>query len=141
MSEHKGEPWLDRQLRRAVGGDTPSFDAESWKRRHRDEYEALLARAGQSGRGRVRWVWGRRGAGLAVAAAVILAVGMFLTNEPRRTIPPEDLVAASPAEMMNMMSLRLAYEQGGFDGLDRQLLSTLDEFGPRSLGVPSWRLF
>jgi len=78
--------------------------------------------------------------GAAAAAAVILAVGSFLLD---RTIdmPKETPVAKSSADVMSMMSLRLAYEQGGFDELDRQLQNTLDEFGPRSSGVSLQELF
>jgi hypothetical protein len=34
-----------------------------------------------------------------------------------------------------MMSLRMAYQRGGFDALDRQLQDSLDVFRPRSLSL------
>jgi hypothetical protein len=145
MSEHKDEQWLDSQLRRAINDSTPAFDAESWKRRHRREYETLLARRGQSDRRRVRRVSARWMAGLAAVAAVIVAGGLFLTNGPangpQEPPVPLDPVAKSPAAMMSMRSLRMAYELGGFDALDQQLQNTLDEFGPRSSRVSLQELF
>jgi len=48
---------------------------------------------------------------------------------------------ASPAKMMSMLSLRMAYQRGGFEALDRQLQDTLDEFRPRSSSVPVRELF
>jgi len=145
MSEHKDERWLDQQLRRAVNGSRPAFDAESWKGRHRDEYEALLARRERPSRGRARLLSGRWIAGLAAAAVVILALGMLLLGRfargPEKPTTPSRPVANSAAEMMSMMSLRMAYEQGGFDALDRQLQNTLDEFGPRSSSVSLQELF
>jgi hypothetical protein len=84
-------------------------------------------------------------AGLAAAAAVIVAGGLFLihgpANGPQEPPVPLNPVAKSPAAMMSMMSLRMAYEQGGFDALDQQLQNTLDEFGPRSSGVSLQELF
>jgi len=145
MSERKDERWLDSQLRRAINDSTPTFDAESWKRRHRHEYETLLARKGQSRPRRMRLISGRWIAGLVAAAAVILMASILLlhspASEPETLAVPLDPVASAPAGMMSMMSLRMAYEQGGFDGLDRQLQNTLDEFGPRSSGVSLQELF
>ncbi|OHB65815.1 MAG: hypothetical protein A2Y76_06215 [Planctomycetes bacterium RBG_13_60_9] len=62
--------------------------------------------------------------------------------EHRRTpVPPAAPMADPPAKMMSMMSLRMAYQRGGFDGLDQQLQNSLDEFGPRSSDVPVHKLF
>jgi len=76
---------------------------------------------------------------LAVAAAIVVAIGLFALNRtlhgPEKPTTPPKLATDSPTEILTMKSLRLAYEQGGFDELDRQLQNTLDEFGPRSFGV------
>ncbi|MEN6336342.1 MAG: hypothetical protein ABFE01_18970 [Phycisphaerales bacterium] len=152
MSERKDEQWFDDQLRRAVHGDTPRFDAQAWKLKHSEEYRRLTSRSvGWGLPHRVRMGrWLRRGEPhptaiirLAVAAAIVVATGLCVlhTNRPQEQISLPELAAGSPAEIMTMRSLSLAYEQGGFDELDRQLQSTLDEFGPRSSGVSSQRLF
>ncbi len=145
MNERKDERWLDRQLRRVVSDGKPVFDAESWKARHRKEYATLLARSRQSDRGRVRLLSNRWMVRLAVAAVVFLAVGMLLFGRfargPEKPAASSRPVANSAAEMMSMMSLRLAYEQGGLAALDRQLQNTLDEFGPRSSSVSLQELF
>jgi hypothetical protein len=142
MSQRKDEQWLDDQLRRAIHGSTPRFDAEAWKQKHPEEYQGLVARRER------RAGWRKPHptiARLAVAAAIVVATGLFVlsrsTHGPDQPPTPPEWATGSPVEMMTMRSLRLAYEQGGFDGLDRQLQSTLDEFGPRSLGVPRWELF
>jgi hypothetical protein len=128
MNERKDEKWLDQQLGRAVDGTTPVFDAESWKRKHQVEYQALLSRGRVSRR--IRGIWA---AGLAVAAAIAIAVGLFVVarsghGPARPAAPPADRAAG----MMSMMSLRMAYQRGGFDALDRQLQDSLDVFRPRS---------
>jgi hypothetical protein len=152
MSERKDEKWLDKQLQRAVDGTTPVFDAQTWKQKHRDEYRILLSRGSEgnppaSNAGRtVRVVLGSWIGRLAVAAMVAVAVGLFVLGRgghgPNTLIePPGPVAQASPARMMSMMSLRMAYQQGGFEALDRQLQDTLDEFGPRSSSVPVRELF
>jgi hypothetical protein len=154
MSERKDDKWLDKQLQRAVDGTTPVFDAQAWKRKHPEEYQALLARGKQTvGRGlahrfwtarRLRWgkphptTIGR----LVVAALIVLAVGLLVprggNHVPEVSAPP---VVNSAGSTMSMMSLRMAYQRGGLDSLDQQLHNSLDEFGPRSSGVSMQELF
>lgn len=150
MSERKDEQWLDRQLQRAVDGTTPVFDAESWKQKHRDEYQELLsrgrvARQSASHASPVRAVLGSWVGRLAVAATIAVAAGLFVLSRnghgPEKQIDPPRAPTQAPARMMSMMSLRTAYQQGGFDALDRQLQNTLNEFRPRSSNVPIRELF
>ncbi len=140
MSERKDERWLDDQLRRAVHASTPAFDAESWKRGHQGQYDSLLARKERPDSRKVRLLRGWWIAGAAVAAAILLAAGTLFLDQSADA-PAEPPAPTSSAEIMSMMSLRMAYEQGGFDELDRQLQNTLDEFGPRSSGVSLQELF
>jgi hypothetical protein len=75
---------------------------------------------------------------LAAAALIIVAASLFLgrgrhipsgpTAEPR-------LIAQSSIKKMSLMSLRMAYQRGGFDALDRQFRDTLDALGPQSLSI------
>lgn len=74
-----------------------------------------------------------RFAKLAAAAAIIVAAGLLLTRDrhtPNRLPAPPELAAQTPATMLSMMSLRMAYQRGGWDALDRQFRDTLDQFGP-----------
>jgi len=151
MSGRRDKRWLDDQLRQAVNGAKPMFDAELWKQRYRKEYQTLLARGRQASHSAgaisriVRLVSRGSFAKLAVAAAIIGLVTVFFVDRPGRGPHPPGgeprPVAQSPAQIMSMMSLRMAYQQGGFDALDRQLQDTLDEFGPRSSSVPVRELF
>jgi hypothetical protein len=150
MSEHQDKQWLDHQLRQLVNGTTPVFDAESWKQRYRKEYQMLLVRGKRASHpagatSRIVLVLKGSLGKLAVAAAIIGFVTLFFADRAGREPNPPGTesrpVAQSPARMMSMMSLRMAYQQGGFDALDRQLQDTLDEFGPRSLSVSMQELF
>ncbi len=152
MSERKDEKWLDSQLQRAINGSTPAFDAQAWKQKHSEEYRILMSRRGESkpsafSAGRtVQVILGSWIGRLAVAAVIAVAVGLFVLSrgghgpdEP--PVPPGPMAHSSPANMMSMMSLRMAYQRGGFDAVDRQLQDTLDEFRPRSSSVPIRGLF
>jgi phytoene dehydrogenase-like protein len=139
MSERKDERWLDKQLRRTIDGSTPRFDAEGWKQKHRDEYQALLARREQPvGRGLPHGFrmsrWSTTIGALAAAAVILLAVGLLVPAPPtaRAPAPPTPPPANPAGRMMSMMSLRMAYQRGGIDALDRQLQDSLDVFRPRS---------
>jgi hypothetical protein len=75
---------------------------------------------------------------MAAAAMVIVAIGLFLgrnvqtPSEPAARPRP---VAQSPIKKMSLMSMRMAYQRGGFDALDRQLRDTLDLMRPQSLSI------
>jgi hypothetical protein len=141
MSERKDEQWLDQELRRAVDGTTPMFDAEAWKQKHRAEYEVLLSRksaAEMVGWGKphptgLRWMLDSSFCRLAVAAAIIIAIGLFLQPIGDKPEGPGVQANELPVRMLSMMSLRMAYQRGGFEALDQQLQESLDTFGPRPL--------
>ena len=148
MSERKDEKWLDDQLRRAVDGTTPLFDAESWKHKYPTEYQAILRQNGQPGpfdAGRTMRLALRSSIiKYAVAAAIIVAISFFFARSERKPDGPvvkPQLLVQSPARMLSMMSLRMAYQQGGAEALDRQFQDTLNVFGPQSLSMSMQDLF
>ena len=75
---------------------------------------------------------------LAAAAVIIVAVGLFLGRDwhtPSNPIAEPRLMAQSTVKKMSLMSLRMAYQRGGFDALDRQFRDTLDVIRPQSLSI------
>ena len=143
MSEHRDEKWLDEQLRKAVDGVSPTFDAQAWKQRYANEYEALLARGKQAGCG-----WPRRMTRLligpfgklALAAVVLVLAGVLLVEQVGFTpdqpgVAPPGRVQESPAQMISMISLSAAFRRGGLEGLDRQCDQALKTLGPRPNSV------
>jgi hypothetical protein len=145
MSERKDEKWLDGQLQRAVDGGKPVFDAESWKRKHPEEYQVLLSGRGNTPRRVAGPVYLRWPTGLAVAATILLVVGLFLlhfrgASRSQKPTPPAHSVVGSAVEMLTMRSLRLAYERGGQEALNRQLDAALDQLGPRLNGLSTLRV-
>ncbi len=143
MSERKDEEWLDDQLRQAVNGARPVFDAESWKQKYAKEYRVLTARgrsvpaAPPARRWAPRTIWIGWAGKLAVAAAIIVAFVLFFGRKGHETggpVVPPPPARQSPAKMVSMMALATAYRQGGEDALNRQLDAALNKLGPRPNG-------
>jgi len=75
---------------------------------------------------------------LAAAAAIVVLSGLWLTRDkpmPNEANPEPLYIAQSPTEIVSMMSLRTAYQTGGWDALDQQLEKTLETFGPGSSSI------
>jgi hypothetical protein len=143
MNEQKDERWLDDALRGAINTTRPVFDAEDWQGKYGAAYQALVSRgAGTAGRvasGRVRLMvrWS------AVAAVIFVGVSVLLVWMPEREEPGLAVVspAAGPAGIVSMMSLRMAYREGGQEGLEAQLDRALKDLGPRPMGLSMQELF
>jgi hypothetical protein len=147
MSERKDERWLDDELRRVVNTTRPEFDDAAWKEKYAREYETLLSRKQSAGRSsggtphRLRLIVHGPIGRLAVAASIILVVGLFLArNEPPAPKPPTgttrtETVQSSPARIVSMISLSTTFRQGGMEALDKQFDRALDELGPRPNGA------
>lgn len=79
-----------------------------------------------------------RAARLAAVAAVIVVVGLLLSRDrqnPNGPAAKPPIIAKSPANIISLASMRMAYQRGGLDALDKQFRDTLDVFGPRSSSV------
>jgi hypothetical protein len=143
MSERKDEKWLDDELRRVVNTTRPEFDDRVWKEKYAKEYETLLARkqsAARSGSApphRLRLIVHGPIGSLAVAASIVLVVGLFLvrTEPPAPKPVPPPTAHAAPARMVSMISLSTTFRQGGMEALDKQFDRALDELGPRPNGA------
>ena len=75
---------------------------------------------------------------MAAAATVTVAIGLFLGRNVQTPDGPAARprpVAQSPVKKMSLISLRMAYQRGGFDALDRQFRDTLDVMRPRALSI------
>lgn len=137
MNERKDEQWLDEELRRLINTTRPEFDAQSWKRKFPQAHAALGARQRQpSDEG------GRRGhrirlmvRALAAAAVLLVTVALLVVPTPPQERPEKvakvRAQAPSPARIVSMASLRIAYRQGGEEALNQQLDKSLEVLGPR----------
>jgi len=99
-----------------------------------DSYAAMDERLAVTKRSPVAAILADRTMRLAAAAAVTVVVAaLFLTlgrHTPNQPAPQPEFVAQSPTMMVSMMSLRIAYQRGGWEALDRQFRDTLGQLGP-----------
>lgn len=62
-----------------------------------------------------------RAAKLAAAAVIIVSVGLLVVYKSPPKQPPQTVsVAKSPAEMLTVMSLNIAWRRGGIEAVDEQ---------------------
>ena len=132
----KDEKWLDGELRRTIEQADVQFDADAWKRKHAEAYEALAARRGRqvAATPRQREIRLARAARLAIAAAIVGAVGLaWMVTRPQAN---QYSGSSSPAHRdeasadVTFLSLRKAYRQGGEEALNRQLDTAQETLGP-----------
>jgi hypothetical protein len=111
-------------------------DPQMDKRVLDDSFEAMdettTGRAGVA-----RTVLQRTVAKLATAAVIILAVGLLITQSrpPQRAHAPGRKVAKSPAEMLSVMSLNMAYRRGGIEAVDDVSNKAFEMLGSRPAQV------
>ena len=142
MAAQNNNDRLDNLIFDAINTEKPQFDAEKWKAKYPDEYQALISRrknAASTGKREIRKLsFGRLITRLAAAAAVILVAGLLLNiNRQNPDTPAEKPVnfAQSTTKIISMASMRITYQHGGMDALDKQLGDTLDVFGALSSNV------
>jgi hypothetical protein len=142
MSAQNDNDRLDDLIFHTINTEKPEFDAEKWKQKYPDEYQTLISRREKAVSPHQPKIWriifGKPLIQLAAAAAVIVVVGLLLSlgkQNPNAPAANPELNAQSPAKIISMASMRMAYQQGGMDALDKQFRDTLDVLGPRSSSV------
>lgn len=142
MSTQRDNDKLDELISKTINTKKPQFDAEKWKQKYSNEYQTLISRREKAAPSRQPNIWriifGKPAAQLAAAAAVILVVGLLLSRDKQNQNGPAakpPLITPSPAKIITMASMRMAYQRGGLDALDKQFRDTLDVLGPRSSSV------
>jgi hypothetical protein len=133
---------LDKLISKTINTEKPQFDAEKWKQKYPEEYQTLISRREKATLVHQPKIWriifGKPAAQLAAAAAVVVVAGLLFSRYRQKPDIPAakpPLIAQSPAKIITMASMRLTYQRGGFDALDKQFRDTLDVLGPRSSSV------
>ncbi len=133
MSAQMDNDKVDELISKTVNTEKPQFDAEKWKQKYPIEYQAILSRSNSAAAlSHKPDTWKTFYKGLAAAAAVILVVGLLLSRNQQKPHGPAgnpELNIQSPAKIISMASMRMAYQRGGLDALDQQFRDTLDVVG------------
>ncbi len=137
MKEQRNEKRIEELISRTINTEKPQFDAEKWKQKYPDEYQALLSRAAKGDSGGhstiLKVILKNPITKIAAAAVIILCVSVFITQKkPGEQEQPNIAKAAkSPAEMMTAISLTIAYRKGGMEALEEQYNEAYKQLGPR----------
>jgi hypothetical protein len=79
----------------------------------------------------------------AAAAVIIVSISFFAHQGPseQKDITVVSEVAESPAEIMTMKSLKIAYRRGGIEGIENQCEKALKILGPQPASISPADLF
>jgi anti-sigma-K factor RskA len=133
----QNEKWLDEQLKKTIDSGKVNFDSEQWKQKYSAEYEELVSRAEK--RPNVpRFLWVRSLVRVAAIVAVIALVLFLIPRLPSKRVEP--MVATfvedrSPVKMLSVLSLSLAYRQGGLDAVDEQCKKASELLGQKNTTI------
>ena len=126
MNEQRDEKRLEELISHTINTEKPQFDAEKWKQKYPDEYQALLSRAGKGDSNRqpttLKLIQTSPLTKIAAAAVIILALSFFSTHrDPAKQEQPKMMEAAkSSVEMMTAISLERAFRGGGIEAVEEQ---------------------
>ena len=122
---------ISRLVKLTAESDRPS---EAFMEDLISEATKELARQQRTGAGRLGMSRTVRWAGVAAAAVILIAAGLFFIHD-RPTKQAQDYarvgVAKSPIEMIKAKSLNLAYRRGGMEAVERQYDEAFKNAGPR----------
>ena len=142
MNEQRNEKRMDEMISRAINTEKPQFDAEEWKQKYPDEYQALLSRrvkTDSAGQPKIlKVILKSLPIKIVAAAVIILAVSFVITQQA----PDEqehqkiEVVKKSPVEMMTAISLEHAFRQGGMEAVEKQCKQAFKSIRPQSRNMP-----
>jgi hypothetical protein len=136
MSNHKNDKWLDELIGRTINTTKPEFDSEKWKQKYHKEFQTLVSRAEKSSTTMIRLadILKKPITKLAAAALIILATSFFMIHlGPGEKVVTTDVTtfSKSPAELLTVASLNMAYRRGGIEALEQQCDEAVDKLGPQ----------
>ncbi len=125
MNERKDDKWLDQLISRTINTEKPEFDAENWKQKFPDEFQALQSRATDKMARSSIWPILHKSpiVKFAAAAVIIITTGLFiiLPGPEKKTDNAEVTgYSKSAAEMLTLRSLKIAYFNGGIEAVESQ---------------------
>ena len=83
MNEQKNDKWLDELISGSINTQRPEFDAEKWKHKYPEQFQALQSRAAKASANSIQWtkIFINPITKFAAAAAVLvfgLAIGILM---------------------------------------------------------------
>ena len=137
MNEQRNEKRIEELISRTINTEKPQFDAEKWKQKYPQEYQALLSRASKRDLSHqptiLKLILKSPLTKIAAAVVIILIVSFFSTHrDPAKQEQPGIVEAAkSPVEMMTAISLERAFRRGGIEAVEEQCKQAYKPIRPR----------
>ena len=140
MSTQKDEKWLDELITRTINTTKPEFDSQKWKQKYHKEFQMLISRAGKTSATLIRLpnVLKNPIIKLTAAALIILAISFFMIHlGPGEKVVTTDVatVTKSPAELLTVASLNMAYRRGGIEAVEVQCDEAIEKLGSQPAKV------
>lgn len=137
MNKQNEDNWLDELISRTINTEKPEFDVEMWKQKYPDEYQTLQSRVAQASAHSIRWAGILKSSitKLAAAAAIIIVIDFFamrLAPDKKVEIVEVTNATQSPAEMLTLRSLKIAYRNGGVEAVETQCDDAIEKLGLKS---------
>jgi hypothetical protein len=133
----RNEKWLDEQLKKTVDSGKVEFDSEQWKQKYSAEYDELVSRA-EKRLNVQRFLWVRPLVRVAAIVAIVAFVILLTHHQSDKRVEPTVATFVedrSPAKMMSVLSLSMAYRQGGLDAVDKQCKKAFELLGQKNTNV------
>jgi len=136
MNEQKNDKWLDELISRTINTEKPEFDAENWKQKYPDEFQALQSRAAKIPARSIKWPTFLKSpvVKFAAAAIIIMAIGLFMIRpaaDKKVEIAETANARKSSAEMLTLRSLKIAYLNGGIEAVEVQCDKAIEKISKR----------
>jgi hypothetical protein len=133
----QNEKWLDEQLKKTIDSGKVEFDSEQWKQKYSAEYQSLVSRAEKRPNVQ-RFLWVRPLVRVAAIVAIVAFVILLTHHRSDKRVEPTVATFVedrSPAKMMSVLSLSLAYRQGGLDAVDEQCKKAFELLGQKNTTI------
>jgi hypothetical protein len=136
MNKQKNDKWLDELISRTINTTKPQFDSERWKQKYHKELQMLVSRAEKTSTTKVRLpnILKKPITKLAAAALIIVTISFLITHlGPSEKANTTDVtkVTKSPAELLTVASLNMAYRRGGIKAVEQQCDEAVEKLGPQ----------
>lgn len=135
MNEQKNDKWLDELIYRTINTEKPEFDTENWKQKFPEEFQALQSRAAKTPAHPIRCASSLKSPFIKIVAAavIILIIGFFMIRPADKKVEIAETADAkkSPAEMLTLRSLKIAYRNGGIEAVETQCDNAIEKIGKK----------
>ena len=139
MKPSKEKRDLDERIRSAISREGLKFDFDKWKASHQHQIEQFKSSISKEAAGPAQlstWliIVKSRLTKFAAVVVIIIGVGFFIRfNPPAEQIDDTAVVVIgkTPAQMVSLASLNLAYRRGGMEAVERQYDEAFKNAGPR----------